>query len=43
VMGSEPAQVCGPARFASGVRPAGLPAAAVPVGGSAVKEPSQSP
>ena len=38
VVGTEPAQVCGPARFASGVRPAGaLPATAAP------REGGQSP
>ena len=42
VMGTEPAQVCGPARFASGSRPVALPAA-TPVGGAAAKEPTQNP
>jgi 1A family penicillin-binding protein len=43
VMGTEPAQVCGPARFASGVRPA-VPAA-LPIGGAASspKEGTQNP
>jgi penicillin-binding protein 1A len=39
VMGSEPAQVCGPARFASGARPA----AALPAAGAATKDSSQTP
>ena len=46
VMGTEPAQVCGPARFASGVRPTAPPPTAIPVGGSAAaatKEGGQNP
>jgi hypothetical protein len=39
VMGSEPAQVCGPARFATGARPA----AALPAAGAATKDSSQTP
>jgi 1A family penicillin-binding protein len=44
VMGTEPAQVCGPARFASGVRPPGGPAT-LPVGGAAAapREGTQNP
>jgi penicillin-binding protein 1A len=43
VMGTEPAQVCGPARFAAGVRPPSGPAA-LPVGGAAApREGAQNP
>jgi penicillin-binding protein 1A len=43
VMGTEPAQVCGPARFAAGVRPQSGPAA-LPVGGAAApREGTQNP
>jgi penicillin-binding protein 1A len=42
VMGTEPAHVCGPARFAAGVRPA-VPAA-LPIGGAAApKDGTQNP
>jgi hypothetical protein len=46
VMGTEPAHVCGPARFASGVRPAPAapPPVATPVGGAAAaKDGGQNP